>query len=96
MGFICGLIICATKRLSKEFGALGDMIIGAIVLNALLYMGIVAFDPEVLTRGWFILLRVSGIAAVLGSMFGFLLGREMRKELTAEEAAKLKPKRIDE
>lgn len=96
MGFICGLIICATKRLSKEFGALGDMIIGAIVLNALAYMGIVVFDPDVLTRGWFILLRLTGIAAVLGSLFGFLLGREMRKALAEEQAGTLKPKPLEE
>jgi hypothetical protein len=84
-GFVCGLLVRASRGLSVRYGVAGDVLVGMLVLNALLVMCLIAFDPEVLRKPWGVLLPLFGIATGLGAVLGFLLGREVRKELLVEK-----------
>lgn len=83
VGFGLGLIVRASRGLSVRYGAAGDVLVGVIVVNALLLMCLVAFDPEVLHKPWGVLLPLFGIATGLGAASGFFAGREIRKEIAA-------------
>jgi hypothetical protein len=85
MGFACGLIAWASRKFTRHLGAFGDVIVGVVVVCALLVMCIVAFDPEVFSRGWFIVLRLFGIATVVGAIAGFWAGKELRRELASTD-----------
>jgi putative copper export protein len=86
MGFACGAIVRVSRRLSIRYGAVGDVLIGVIVLGSFFLMCIVAFDPDVLTRGWRILAPLFGMSTFLGVIGGFFGGREIRKEMASAGA----------
>ena len=80
MGFVCGLVAWAARKSTRHLGAFGDVVVGVLVVCSLLLMCITTFDPEVFSRGWFILLRLFGLASAFGAILGFLMGREARRE----------------
>lgn len=80
MGFACGLIVRLGRGLSARFGAIGDVVVGILLVNALLMMCLIAFEPEVLTKPWGVLLPLFGMATGLGTIAGFFGGRMIREE----------------
>ncbi len=91
MGFVCGVIIWAGRGLSQRFGPVGDAVIGLVVMEAFFVSCMLLFQPEMLgskfeNNG----LPMLGFAVPLGLFAGWLIGRDFRPQLTAEQRRRRK------
>ena len=77
-GFACGVLTWGLMGLSAVFGAMGDALIGAVVMNAFFLMCSLMFDAG-LHGGIFL------FATCLGLFAGWLFGRDFRREQWAKE-----------
>lgn len=84
MGFLCGIVVWASRGISRRFGPAGDAAVGLIVIEVFFVSCMLLFDPALLgskfRQGG---LPMLGFAVPLGLFGGWYIGRDFRPRRTA-------------
>ena len=80
MGFLCGVVVWSGKGLHRRFGAVGDALIGMVVMLVFFACCMLLFAPELLGPKRDDGLLMLGVAAVAGAVGGIWFGHDIDEE----------------
>jgi hypothetical protein len=86
IGFVCGLAVWAVQPLWRNYGTLGDVLSGIIVLDVMFVCCMVIFDPDMLlgrTEGAAFMFLFGSFAGAFG---GYIMGKDVRKDTAVSQA----------
>ena len=81
MGFVCGSLVGVLRGLSSRLGIVGDVVIGAAVMNIYFLCCMALFDPKMLSSEALGGAMMLFFATVTGMIGGAWLGNDLRRDM---------------
>ncbi len=83
IGFVCGLAVWAVQPLWRNFGTLGDVVTGIIVLDVMFVCCMLIFDPDMLFKRHDQAAFMFLLGSAAGAFGGYIMGKDIRKDAAA-------------